>query len=101
LTWSQGHGLRKAIPGKPWDWITLKDIPWAYAPPWYVPYNDPPKDRLTFGVELEISLGCITSKDQKDPDEGDTREIYGKCTTAAFRSPLTRFSGGKFEGLVA
>ena len=45
--------------------------------PWYVPLSNPEKDRLTFGVEIELSFATLQNKEDPDPDPNDPRNIYG------------------------
>jgi hypothetical protein len=44
--------------------------------PWYVPDRNPPKDRLTFGVELEISIAFLENIEIKDHHPEDKRSVY-------------------------
>jgi hypothetical protein len=43
--------------------------------PWYVSPLTPPKDRLTFGVELEVSAAYLVAG-EKDRDPDDPRSVY-------------------------
>jgi hypothetical protein len=50
--------------------------------PWFVPASNPRKERLTFGVEIELSLASLDelvhSQDpNSDPDKGDPRKVFG------------------------
>jgi hypothetical protein len=47
--------------------------------PWHVPPSNPPKDRLTFGVELEVSVASLVAG-EKDRDPEDPRSVYDICT---------------------
>lgn len=45
---------------------------------WYLSGKpNPSTARLTFGVEMEFSIGCLINENQKDPDPEDKRNIYG------------------------
>lgn len=44
--------------------------------PWYVPQSNPPKDRLTFGVEIEFVLASLPA-DKQDHNPEDARTAYG------------------------
>jgi len=45
-------------------------------PLWYAPKPYQPKDRLTFGVEIEVALASLP-KDREDPNPEDLRACYG------------------------
>jgi hypothetical protein len=45
--------------------------------PWYVPDRNPPKDRLTFGVELEIAVAFLENEEMVDHHPEDKRSVRG------------------------
>jgi len=45
--------------------------------PWYVPDRNPTKDRLTFGVEIEISVAFLENEEMIDHHPDDKRPVRG------------------------
>lgn len=62
--------------------ITLTNMAGTTELPWYVPASNPRKERLTFGVEIELSLASLDERvhsqdPNDDPGKGDPRPIFG------------------------